>query len=923
MPNDKFEKELLADMNAQADQSESLITPAQNAELDAEIEMENKYGDQSIQTFVESAASGASFGISDQVLTKTGLASKEALRERRKRNEASAITGEVAGVLGSAILSGGESLIAKGIGAGVKSAAKAGVAVENLTANTIKKLIADTGKKSLAKEVLKKGIAKGAGSAVEGSFYGMGKLISEEALGNEDFNAENFLAHAGTGALFGGIVGGTLGAIQAAVPVIRSSKAVKPIDLESLNTKFSNKVDPVEFKNVVDKFTKSSDMARANIHPYTPEEYKTMQLFMSPDGKSGYAIKGGNELVSVFSTVKGRGDDIVQHAIANGARKLDAFNINGKLPELYGKHGFKVTAKNAFNEEFADMTNPVLVKSRPEYVEMAIKDEPKVDGWVTKKLKGIMNPARNAQELAGSTPTEIYKMKQYNPKLYEHTPEMLREVMGKKGLGVFSSNKKLFNSMKDFITETGEEIGKSLDDITGVLEVKGALPTRARVANRIVSKLDELTAQFKDGEGRVLAGASSKVNKIESIIAEFDDDLVSNQIMPAKTINELKSKYQKLAKWDYKGNLPLEEEVSRAISRALREEIGDLAVAAGGELGAKLDRQMLNYGAAQEFMKSFGKKLDTQKNSSFINYKDMLLSGFLGKSGVLVAGTAKAIQSDFKKRLMILTGIEKANKAVDKQINSKVSGFFYNAPKAYVPVVSRTLSNSQFSKKYEEGVLGKAPKTKEEAYKNISDNLQELASDPDKLLERIQMSNIDEAAPLAAQQAQVTLANGIQFLLSKLPKDSRTTGVLTNLRRQWTPSTIEVAKFEKYVAAVENPMSVLDEIEAGMVTRESIEALEAVYPNLYMRIQEKVMQQIVKNPESIDYKKRLSLGIVLNISTDSALDPNNIRALQSHFSEAQESQSGGAIGAVRADKLSLAESEASGVTKISNRRDLD
>ena len=115
-------------------------------------------------------------------------------------------------------------------------------------------------------------------------------------------------------------------------------------------------------------------------------------------------------------------------------------------------------------------------------------------------------------------------------------------------------------------------------------------------------------------------------------------------------------------------------------------------------------------------------------------------------------------------------------------------------------------------------------------------------------------------------------------------------------------------------------------MQNGKVSRESIEALEAVYPKLYEKIQIEVMEKIQDSPEQIDYVKRLQLGVLLNIPTDAALMPDNIRALQASFKQEQESQAGGAIApisATQASKLDMAESTATEVQKVSNRTDLN
>ena len=79
---------------------------------------------------------------------------------------------------------------------------------------------------------------------------------------------------------------------------------------------------------VADSTTPASDLLRQGIQGYT-----------SADGLSGYGVRLDGELVGVFSTVKGRGDELVESAKANGAWRLDCFD--GYLVRLYSRHGFE------------------------------------------------------------------------------------------------------------------------------------------------------------------------------------------------------------------------------------------------------------------------------------------------------------------------------------------------------------------------------------------------------------------------------------------------------------------------------------------------------------------------------------------------------------------------------------------------------
>lgn len=96
---------------------------------------------------------------------------------------------------------------------------------------------------------------------------------------------------------------------------------------------------PHDFHAALEGAMGSSTKVKEFVHLYDKKEYEGMKTFLSPDKASGYAVKPDGDVVSVFSTVKGRGDHLVQHALTNGGNKLDAFD--GHLPTLYAKHGFQ------------------------------------------------------------------------------------------------------------------------------------------------------------------------------------------------------------------------------------------------------------------------------------------------------------------------------------------------------------------------------------------------------------------------------------------------------------------------------------------------------------------------------------------------------------------------------------------------------
>lgn len=67
--------------------------------------------------------------------------------------------------------------------------------------------------------------------------------------------------------------------------------------------------------------------------------------YLTTDRRSGYAVKDNEELVCLFSTIPKRGARLVQHAITQGARRLDCFD--GYLPTLYLRYGFEEERREA------------------------------------------------------------------------------------------------------------------------------------------------------------------------------------------------------------------------------------------------------------------------------------------------------------------------------------------------------------------------------------------------------------------------------------------------------------------------------------------------------------------------------------------------------------------------------------------------
>lgn len=150
--------------------------------------------------------------------------------------------------------------------------------------------------------------------------------------------------------------------------------------------------------------------------------------------------------------------------------------------------------------------------------------------------------------------------------------------------------------------------------------------------------------------------------------------------------------------------------------------------------------------------------------------------------------------------------------------------------------------------------------------------------------------------PLLYDRMEAAAARRIEFLAGKLPTRPDQAGPQIG-PDMWAPSDMEIRKFARYAAAVEDPAAVVERLADGSVTPEDAEAMRAVYPEMFADIQQQIVTALPELRATLPYERRLALSIFTGIPVDPTMDPRVLSQLQATYR--QEPNTGGGSHAPR------------------------
>lgn len=264
-----------------------------------------------------------------------------------------------------------------------------------------------------------------------------------------------------------------------------------------------------------------------------------------------------------------------------------------------------------------------------------------------------------------------------------------------------------------------------------------------------------------------------------------------------------------------------------------------------------------------------------------------LASGLAGK---FVQSKGDVLAAELLDRAATIMGARRVAARAEAEVSSSVRKFLGGKAANDVTGAGEVLAPPTRSAYREAGKA--APTTQRGSYEQIEKQLTQIRANPVAATDRISSSlgKLPQHAPGVSQAMIATSMRAAEFLSSKLPPSRRDPYSLTpQAQTKSRASDAEVSRFMRYSDGVRDPLGVLKEARAGKLTREHIEAVKAVYPNLYDQIRTEVTNNLVDQKSELPYGKRIQLAIMLDIPTDRTLAPDFVQAIQGTFSPAEKS----------------------------------
>ncbi len=209
-----------------------------------------------------------------------------------------------------------------------------------------------------------------------------------------------------------------------------------------------------------------------------------------------------------------------------------------------------------------------------------------------------------------------------------------------------------------------------------------------------------------------------------------------------------------------------------------------------------------------------------------------------------------------------------------------------------------------------------------EQYNVLRDRFTSLANDPLALTDELEMSfaTMENMSPEVTHYMRERAVLGVQYMAQSMTPP--TTDPLSTDIVSIPPTMAEVDAFTRRFRALQDPLSILDDLARGFVTAEAAETVRVVYPNIMADISANIGQEIMDmgpDAANIPYQMRTNLSLMLGTPTHTTLDGSFVRAMNSRFAQTPQQAEAQGLSRMRTRNLNVASSFMTDAQALSER----
>lgn len=464
--------------------------------------------------------------------------------------------------------------------------------------------------------------------------------------------------------------------------------------------------------------------------------------------------------------------------------------------------------------------------------------------------------------------------------------------------------------------EAGKVIGDTIAQADERLAQTGEVPKAFGFSNenadKVIDKIDKFsrTARINDAQEQAL-------------LAQLEQDAMRvRDARSFKDLHELRRGIDaRIGDFD-----PVTMKPAIELAKDMRSIVADKLRGGLAEIEPSLLERWNNANATFAALKTVGDALQKQVTRASANvnvlglrFRDIGIGAIAGGIGGGPVGLAaalgnKALQTDqgllaramLGDKLATLGWLQKttdvAQKGIAKSLSEFVKGANVDAISAAATraigtqVAGATVAGQRRARDEQTTELETSLEDRHAAQRDWFDKtaleLQQVAADPEGFAAKqsAQIAAIAENAPQIADALSAKQLQVYSYLLNVMPKNP---GMPLNLLApQWHPADYDIQRFRDVVRTAREPMTVLNDLHSGKLSRAQTQAIQTLYPQLYQAMFQEVQKAVTRPGVQVTYEKRLMLGSLFP-GIEPSMQPGFLTKMQTSAAPAPEPPTGG------------------------------